>query len=248
MTPTAIAAVAAAAAAAVLVSPAGPPPAARLRSAVPPRGPGARPARPAGDRSAASRALAAVLLGLGVAVIVGGLPGIVAAVGVAVAADRLLGRLEPRAVRLRRQRMAADAPVAADLLAACLLAGSPPANAAAAVADALGGPVGEELRGVVSALRLGADPVLAWAALGGIPPLSQLGRGLARALDSGAPLADSVARLADDQRAALRWAAEEEARKVGVRAAAPLGVCFLPAFVLVGVVPLVAGAAGALVL
>jgi len=189
-----------------------------------------------------------VLLGLGVAVIVGGLPGVAAAVGVAVAADQLLGRLEPRAARLRRQRMAADAPVAADLLAACLLAGSPPANAAAAVADALGGPVGEELRGVVSALRLGADPVLAWAALGGVPALSQLGRGLARALDSGAPLADSVARLADDQRAALRWAAEEEARKVGVRAAAPLGVCFLPAFVLVGVVPLVAGAARALVL
>jgi hypothetical protein len=32
---------------------------------------------------------------------------------------------------------------------------------------------------------------------------------------------------------------EERARSVGVKAAVPLGLCLLPAFVLVGVVPLV---------
>jgi hypothetical protein len=39
---------------------------------------------------------------------------------------------------------------------------------------------------------------------------------------------------------------ESRARAVGVKAAVPLGVCLLPAFVLVGVVPLVAGAVGVL--
>ncbi|MPZ96075.1 MAG: type II secretion system protein, partial [Propionibacteriales bacterium] len=35
-------------------------------------------------------------------------------------------------------------------------------------------------------------------------------------------------------------------RSVGVRAAAPLGLCFLPAFVLIGIVPAIAGAFAAL--
>ena len=40
---------------------------------------------------------------------------------------------------------------------------------------------------------------------------------------------------------------ESRARAVGVKAAVPLGVCLLPAFVLVGVVPLVAGSVSVLV-
>jgi hypothetical protein len=47
-------------------------------------------------------------------------------------------------------------------------------------------------------------------------------------------------RIALDARESARWAAEARARSVGARAAAPLGLCFLPAFVLVGIVPLVA--------
>ena len=35
--------------------------------------------------------------------------------------------------------------------------------------------------------------------------------------------------------------AVKEARKVGVRSVVPLMACFLPAFILVGVVPIVAG-------
>ncbi|MCW2792983.1 MAG: type secretion system protein, partial [Nocardioides sp.] len=34
---------------------------------------------------------------------------------------------------------------------------------------------------------------------------------------------------------------EDRARAVGVKAALPLGLCLLPAFVLIGIVPLVAG-------
>ena len=35
--------------------------------------------------------------------------------------------------------------------------------------------------------------------------------------------------------------AEDAARRVGVRAAVPLGLCLLPAFLLIGIVPVVAG-------
>ncbi len=50
-----------------------------------------------------------------------------------------------------------------------------------------------------------------------------------------------MARLAEDLRAVTRSEMEGRARAVGVKAAGPLGLCLLPAFVLVGVVPLVAG-------
>jgi hypothetical protein len=72
-----------------------------------------------------------------------------------------------------------------------------------------------------------------------------LGRAFGRALATGAPLADTVAALAADERERARWAAEAAARRAGVRAVGPLAVCFLPAFVLLGVVPVVAGVAGA---
>ena len=66
-------------------------------------------------------------------------------------------------------------------------------------------------------------------------------RAVARAAGTGAPLADSVRRLAADERERARWAALERARRAGVQAVGPLAACFLPAFVLVGVVPVVGG-------
>ena len=47
-------------------------------------------------------------------------------------------------------------------------------------------------------------------------------------------------RLAGDLARRARADAEDRARAVGVKAALPLGLCLLPAFVLVGIVPLVA--------
>ncbi|NDZ98149.1 hypothetical protein G3I28_02160, partial [Streptomyces sp. SID10116] len=66
---------------------------------------------------------------------------------------------------------------------------------------------------------------------------------LERAGDSGAPTADPVARLAADARANRARAATAEARKAAVLMTAPVGLCFLPAFVAVGVLPVVIGPA-----
>ena len=60
-----------------------------------------------------------------------------------------------------------------------------------------------------------------------------------RAVESGASVADAMLRLADDQRRRSQAAVEGRARAVGVKAAVPLGLCLLPAFVLIGIVPLV---------
>ena len=56
-------------------------------------------------------------------------------------------------------------------------------------------------------------------------------------------LALLLAAVADDQRDEARMQAESAARAAGVRSVAPLVACFLPAFILIGIVPIVASLA-----
>lgn len=183
------------------------------------------------------------LAGFVCALLVGGPVGWAAGAVVAVGCVRVLSRLEPRAVRLRRARILTELPIAIDLLAACLRGGGAWHESVEAVADAVGGPLGTDLARVAARIRLGADPAEEWLSLASDPTLAPLGRAAARAATGGAPLAATLARLARDQRRTARAAASARARTAGVRAVAPLGLCFLPAFVLLGIVPAVAGIA-----
>lgn len=140
----------------------------------------------------------------------------------------------------------AQLPLAADLLAACVAAGAGPVEAAEAVGDSLGGPVGTRLAQVAAEIRLGGDPARAWAGFGALPGAAGLARLLERATASGAPAADPVTRLAADCRARWNRAATARARRAAVLVTAPLGLCFLPAFLVVGVAPVLIGLAGAL--
>ena len=143
-----------------------------------------------------------------------------------------------------RAAVVAALPVAADLLAACLSSGAPATEALSTVADMTTGPLGHRLQQVAAAMRLGADAAEAWGPLGADDPLAPLGRAFVRSTETGAPIARMVAAVADEQRRAQRWAAEAAARRAGVQAVGPLAVCFLPAFVLIGIVPLVMAVAG----
>ena len=71
--------------------------------------------------------------------------------------------------------------------------------------------------------------------------LGALGRALVRAETSGSSVVDAVERLADELERSSLASIEDRARAVGVKAAVPLGLCLLPAFVLIGIVPTVAG-------
>lgn len=207
-----------------------------------------RPSRAEKPRASRRPEIAAALAGLALAVLIGGRFGLVVGAMGAICCWKGLGRLEPRAVRQRRARLVADLPTAVDLLAACLAGGGSWADSVEAVAGALGGPVGAELASVAAQVRLGADPGDAWLRLAQDPVLAPLARTAARASSSGAALAPSLARLARDQRRTARTAAEARAQAAGVRAVAPLGLCFLPAFVVLGIVPAIAGIAQSLVL
>lgn len=191
--------------------------------------------------AAMSRWLAAACGGVGSAALFGGLVGVAIGAAVTVLLAQLLSRLEPRVVRVQRQQLRADLPVALDLLAACLVAGQPLAPALGAVSDAIGGAVGTRLRPVAAALSLGADAASAWASVIDVPELQTLARGAARASQSGRALADHLGRLAETYRCRRQAAVEAKVRQVAVLAVGPLGLCFLPAFVAVGVVPVVVG-------
>lgn len=187
--------------------------------------------------------MVSALGGLGVAVGIGGPWGWAVGVTLAIAAPIVLGRLESQRDRQRREALERQGADAADLLAACLASGAPVTASAAAVARALGDPIAQPMGALVASLSLGADPIDAWRAIGAQPGMSGLSRAVIRSLESGAPLTRTLPGIADDLRRDSRAQVEAAARAAGVRAVAPLAACFLPAFLLVGVVPIVASLA-----
>ncbi|MFF2524045.1 type II secretion system F family protein [Streptomyces liangshanensis] len=150
------------------------------------------------------------------------------------------------AVAADEAEVARRLPLAADLLAACVAAGAGPREAAAAVGESLGGPVGERLARTAAELRLGGEPARVWGRFGAIPGAAGLARCLERAGASGAPAAEPVARLAEGLRAERARAALARAQRAQVLITAPVGLCFLPAFLALGVAPVVVGLAGGL--
>lgn len=143
--------------------------------------------------------------------------------------------------RAARARARVEAVAVADALSACLSAGCSPAEAAAAVAQAHPGPAGERLAHAVTLIRLGADPAQAWRTLAETAGLAAIGRALARSAESGTAAASLVAAEAARRRLDRRLDADAAIARLGVLAAAPLGLCFLPAFVCLGVLPVVLG-------
>ncbi|BAJ29393.1 MULTISPECIES: type II secretion system F family protein [Kitasatospora] len=187
----------------------------------------------------------ALLLGAAAGALVGGRAGLVAGPLACWAAWRLLPRVRSPDERRRaaeRDWLVRQLPLTAELLVACLGSSGSPAEAAAAVADSVPSPMRERLSGVAAQLALGAEPEHCWEQLAAdCPPLAPLARCLARTSLSGAPPTAALAGLAQAQRAAAARAAHARVRRAGVLATAPLGLCFLPAFVLIGVVPVVTG-------
>ncbi|MET0233920.1 MAG: type II secretion system F family protein [Kibdelosporangium sp.] len=172
--------------------------------------------------------------------------------GARIARLRLAGltarpRREPRQRRIRAEpvdplRLAAGW----DLLAASLKAGLPVPDAVRAVASRIPGEGGQALRATAGLLALGADATTAWQPVANVPETAPLARGARRTARSGTELAVVAGALAAEVRVEASDACEVRAQRAGVLIAGPLGLCFLPAFVCLGVVPVLAGLAGSL--
>ena len=181
-----------------------------------------------------------VVAGLGAWAVVGGLPGLLVGAVAAAVVQVVLVRAEPPEQRREREAVRRDLPALVLLVSLALRAGSATGPAVKVAARALPGSAADRLVPAADRLGLGVDPERVWSELSHDPDLAPLGRALARAERSGAPVAAVVERLADDLARTGRAEVEQRARAVGVRAAVPLGLCLLPAFLLLGIVPLVA--------
>ncbi|MFC4783235.1 type II secretion system F family protein [Nocardioides sp. MAHUQ-72] len=211
-----------------------------VRAGLPAPGPGPREAA-AGGWMRRQRALLSLLAGTAALLFVGGPAGGAAAGVVGVAAWVAIGRAETPEARREREQVRRDLPHVVTLFAATLRAGAAPGDGLRVVCSALPGAAADRLAAVSARLALGLDPVVVWESLGSDADLAPLGRTLARSQATGAAVVPAVERLAGDLARRARADVEDRARAVGVKAALPLGLCLLPAFVLVGIVPLVAG-------
>lgn len=213
----------------------GRPPAVHGGSAGPDRGPTVR------------RRIALATLVASVGLVLGSVAFALGLVVVAAVADRVLARLEPAAARNRTDQIVAGLPAFADLVGAAVRAGVAPQVALRTCASVVGGPIGAEVERVVAELDLGVPPEQAWSAASAVNGLTPLARAMVRGGARGTSPVTVLERCSVDARRIAQAAARRRAQAVGVAAAAPLGLCFLPAFVLVSVVPMVVGGLSAFV-
>ncbi|NNG38026.1 type II secretion system F family protein [Flexivirga sp. ID2601S] len=131
---------------------------------------------------------------------------------------------------------------ALDLIALALGSGVPLVTAVEVVAERCGPVVGGQLSQVVAALRWGVEEGKAWD---GLPACWRpAGQALALAGMAGVPPAGLLRRAAADLRRSEQRRIEEAAGRLSVLVVVPLGLCFLPAFALLTVVPVIAVLAG----
>lgn len=193
---------------------------------------------PARVRGAGAVSLTAVLL-----VLLPGPPGVTWPLSVAagVMAWFLIAHLEPGHVRARREQLILQQPEGLELMASSLQAGAALRTATSEVAAVAPEPSAALLRDVESHLRVGFSEAGAWDSLRNHPVWGPASRDLARGARTGEAIAETLDMHAELARRARRNHVAERARTVGVKSVGPMMCCFLPAFILSGVVPIIAG-------
>lgn len=143
----------------------------------------------------------------------------------------------PSAVRGSADDGARQVAEAMDLMALALTGGGSVGAAAVSAGAVLPGQSGEELVAVGRAMEGGIDATAAWQGVGERwLPARQC---LELADLAGVPPAEALSRAAADLRRESLADVEVAAARLGVVLVVPLGLAFLPAFVLTTIVPLV---------
>lgn len=213
--------------------------------------------------SRARRLLPGLLVGPALAVLQPGIWWIGIPIGAAVAWWSIRRTRRPSTAQaiLRRRALA----VRLDLIAACLRSGLPVATALVAVSAATDSdeqpddtsavsdrsrsgtrPAVRVLEEVAALLAVGADAPAAWEITAGHPDLASVAAAARRSAVGGSTLAAAFAEQAGELR--QRTVADDAAAagRAGVLMTAPLGACFLPAFLCLGLAPAVVGLLGTL--
>jgi Flp pilus assembly protein TadB len=129
--------------------------------------------------------------------------------------------------------------VACDLTAAALRAGSPVPSAVQHVGEVLEGPLAASLTQIGRELSAGVAPKQAWQRLVRLDAARRLVNAALRTSESGAAMSGALTRCADDLRADAEHERQAQVQRASVLLMLPLGLCFLPAFLLAGLVPVI---------
>lgn len=188
------------------------------------------------------RILASVGGAASAVLIVDGYWSVPAGVVAGLAAYALTKRIELEQEDRRRRRYLRQLPFALEAFAACLKTGAPVPQALGWVAGAVGGRLATDLASASRAIVLGTPVPDAFRLLGGDSAVRRVTAAVSRSDDTGAKLGDNLALLASELRDERQHAAQAAAHKAGVWMVLPLCLCFLPAFVLAGLIPIVVSA------
>jgi len=184
-------------------------------------------------------------------------PGILAAIVLGVIAGRRTSRPDAAVRSAVREEIA----VYCSLLACCLESGMPTGAAMIAIGESLrwgdeqgvgrSGPdqpatYRQALESVAALSALGAGPEMAWEPAAAQPDLAGLAAIAGRSDLGGTALAAAVRRHGSQLRVAAAAQVHRRSGRAAVLIAAPLGLCFLPAFICLGLVPVVIGLLGGL--
>jgi tight adherence protein C len=148
-------------------------------------------------------------------------------------------RLSAR-VRAREERLRAEFPVVADLLALAVAAGESPVAGLERILRVIHGSLGDELGQVLADVRTGAPVASAFDALAartGVPSIARFAEGLAVAIERGTPLVDVLHAQAADVREATRRDLIEAGGRKEVTMMIPVVFLILPVTVVFAFFP-----------
>jgi Flp pilus assembly protein TadB len=153
---------------------------------------------------------------------------------------RAVALLEPQAIRSERLRLIYLAPEFAELIALCLDSGLPLVDSLKAAGDVVGQPVKRLADEATALLQLGANAQQSFSSWRQAAALSPIAITLENIVGTGASGANALRRTATRLRRARTSQVRRQVRSVGVRATLPIGLCFLPSFILGAVFPIAA--------
>ena len=140
-----------------------------------------------------------------------------------------------------RAAVAHEFPLVLNFLASVVESGSPVRFAAQAVSEVCDAGNAKCLKTVLAQCDVGFSDAEAWRTLADDPVWGDVAREMARCVETGAAVGDVLRAASVRATKAAAAQATMKARSVGVSSTLPLVACFLPAFLLVGVVPIIGG-------
>ncbi len=153
---------------------------------------------------------------------------------------RSIALLEPAAIRRTRLRMAYLAPDFAELIALSLESGLSLVESIEVSSEVVGEPVKPLAIEATGQLRLGAPPRDAFSSWHQVPALQPIANTIGNSIETGAQSSAALRSTALRLRRSRTNQVRRQVQAVGVRAALPIGLCFLPSFILGAVFPIAA--------